>query len=148
MARSLIISLCPPHPLQAPLEALGAGPLPSLLRPYRALRALKPLLFVATPALPGSPLLAEIPPSAALHHLYTRAPPELVSPAARAGLTPGQYSAWLEAHGEEETWRGVAATLRAYRDAQQARARATGGAVELSAAYHAMMDVGTAAFGE
>jgi len=89
-----------------PVESLGAS--------YRALRAFRPLLFVETEAVPSSALLADLPPSAVLHHLYSRAPPQLASPHARAGLSAAQYSAWMDQHSERETWKGVKGTLDAY----------------------------------
>ncbi|KAJ6730705.1 CONSERVED OLIGOMERIC GOLGI COMPLEX COMPONENT 5 [Salix viminalis] len=49
-----------------PVEQLGP--------PYRALRAFRPLIFLETSQLGGSPLLQDLPPSVILHHLYTRGP--------------------------------------------------------------------------
>lgn len=65
-----------------PLEQCGA--------PFRALRALRPLLFLEAGALAASPLLAELPAAAAVHHLYSCAPAGLLSPLTRSGLTPSQ----------------------------------------------------------
>jgi hypothetical protein len=107
-----------------PVESLGA--------PYRALRAFRPLLFVETEAVPTSALLADLPPSAVLHHLYSRAPPQLASPHARAGLSAAQYSAWMDQHSERETWKGVKGTLDAY----AASLKASGAA---PAAVHGVM---------
>jgi len=81
---------------------------------YRALRAFRPLLFLPTAQVPTSPLLQELPMSVVLHHLYTRAPENLLSPHAKAGLTAAQYSLWLDQHNEEEIWRGIRGTLDAY----------------------------------
>ncbi|KAG6785966.1 hypothetical protein POTOM_007557 [Populus tomentosa] len=58
-----------------PVEQLGP--------PYRALRAFRPLIFLETSQLGGSPLLQDLPPSVVLHHLYTRGPDELESPLAK-----------------------------------------------------------------
>ncbi|CAI5522758.1 unnamed protein product, partial [Closterium sp. Naga37s-1] len=55
-----------------PTHALGAS--------YRALRAFRPLLFVDLDKIPASSLLQDLPPSVVLHHLFSRAPPELLSP--------------------------------------------------------------------
>lgn len=112
-----------------PVEHLGA--------PYRQLRAFRSLLFLDTAALPSSPLLQDIQPSAVLHHLYSRAPPELQSPPASNGLTPQRYSMWLDLHSEEEAWRGVRATLDAYARTVQAR-----GAKEFSPLYPLMLSLG------
>ncbi|CAA6656559.1 unnamed protein product [Spirodela intermedia] len=79
-----------------PVEQLGA--------PYRALRALRRLIFLDTALLAGSPLLQELPASAVLHHLYSR----------RSDLTPLQYSLWMDSHGEEQIWKGVKATVDGY----------------------------------
>ncbi|KAK9840386.1 hypothetical protein WJX74_009033 [Apatococcus lobatus] len=88
-----------------PLEALG--------RPLQVLRAFRPLLFLDTASLPDSPLLAELPASVVLHHLFSRAPAELKSPHARSNITPAQYSLWLDDHSRPETLRGVRAALDA-----------------------------------
>ena len=66
----------------APVEALGG--------PHRVLRAFRPLLFLDTGALAGSPLLGALPPGVALSHLFSRAPPGLQSPHQRSGFTPAQ----------------------------------------------------------
>ena len=89
----------------APMESLGA--------PFRALRAIRPLLFLDTPAVASSPLLAELPASVVLHHLLSRAPPELASPHARAGLSLKAYAAWLDSASEADVWRGVKGILDA-----------------------------------
>mmetsp|Transcript_44390 Transcript_44390/g.74008 ORF Transcript_44390/g.74008 Transcript_44390/m.74008 type:complete len:808 (+) Transcript_44390:117-2540(+) len=94
-----------------PVEQLGAS--------YRALRAFRPLLFLDTAQVLGSPLLKELPTSVVLHHMYARAPAELVSPHTRADLTAAQYSLWLDQHSEEEVWRGVKGTLDAYTQANK-----------------------------
>jgi hypothetical protein len=65
-----------------PLEAVGA--------PHRALRAFRALLFAAAPAAGESLLLAALPRSTVLHHLYSRAPPALQSPHSRSGFSPAQ----------------------------------------------------------
>ena len=88
-----------------PIESLGA--------PFRALRALRPLLFLDTPAVASSPLLEELAPSVVLHHLLSRAPPELASPHARAGLSLNAYAAWLDSASEADVWRGVKVILDA-----------------------------------
>ncbi|KAK3243297.1 hypothetical protein CYMTET_47037 [Cymbomonas tetramitiformis] len=89
-----------------PVEQLGAQ--------YRSLRAFRPLLFLDTAQVPSSPLLHELPISVVMHHLYTRGPKELVSPHMRAGLSPAQYSLWLDQHTPEEVWKGVKGTLDSY----------------------------------
>eukprot|EP00884_Botryococcus_braunii_P012366 jgi/Botrbrau1/2112/Bobra.0093s0019.1 len=63
-----------------PLQHLGA--------PARVLRAFRPFIFLESDALNGSPLLAELPSSVVLHHLYSRAPAALQSPHSRDGFSP------------------------------------------------------------
>eukprot|EP00887_Chlorella_sp_A99_P006562 scaffold3.g6562.t1 len=104
-----------------PLEGLG--------RPARALRALRRLLFLDTPALAASPLLADVPPTAALGLLYARAPAALESPHARAGLTPAQYSLWLDEHSPEDA---VAFVRKAFEACEKKAAGAPGAAEVLS----------------
>ena len=65
-----------------PLDAAGA--------PHRVLRAFRPLIFLGTPELAASLLVAALPPSIVLHHMYSRAPPALQSPHIRSGFTPTQ----------------------------------------------------------
>ena len=83
-----------------PLDALGAPP--------RVLRAFRPLLFLGGRELAASPLLGALPPSVALHHLYSRAPPALQSPHARAGITPAQVVGWsVHAASLGRSWGGA-----------------------------------------
>eukprot|EP00803_Ostreobium_quekettii_P000257 evm.model.scf_3361.1 EVM.evm.TU.scf_3361.1 scf_3361:10289-10660(+) len=90
-----------------PVERLGP--------PYKALRAFRALLFLDTEAVPGSPVVKDLPKSVALHHLYSRAPLGLVSPHVRSGLTPAQYSHWLDQHSMEDAVKGLQASLEACR---------------------------------
>lgn len=90
--------------------------------PYRALRAFRPLLFLEASAMAASPLLQELPASVALLQCYSRAPADLASPHAQAGLSPAKYSAWLDSATEAEVWRGVKGTLDAYAQKHKARA--------------------------
>ena len=65
-----------------PLDVIGA--------PHRVLRAFRPLIFLGTPELAASLLVAALPPSIVLHHMYSRAPAALQSPHIRSGFTPAQ----------------------------------------------------------
>lgn len=112
-----------------PVEQLGA--------PYRAFRAFKPLVFLESSEFASSPVLQELPPTVVLHHLYTRAPPELESPFKRMKLFPQQYSLWLDSHGEEHAWKGIKATLDEYAAKIQAR-----GDKEFSPIYPLMLQLG------
>jgi hypothetical protein len=113
-----------------PVEQLGA--------PYRALRALRPIIFLDTSQLVGSPLLQDLPLSVVLHHLYSRGPDDLQSPLQRNNLTHLQYSLWLDSQGEEQIWKGIKATLDDY--AAKVRAR---GDKEFSPVYPLMLRLGS-----
>ncbi|KAG6466229.1 conserved oligomeric Golgi complex subunit 5-like [Zingiber officinale] len=113
-----------------PVEQLGA--------PYRALRAFRPIIFLETDQLAGSPLLKDLPPSVILHHLYSRAPDELQSPLQSNQLTPKKYSIWLDSHGEDQIWKGIKATLDDYE--RKVRAR---GDEEFSPVYPLMLQIGS-----
>ncbi|XP_077231977.1 Golgi transport complex protein-like protein isoform X2 [Tasmannia lanceolata] len=113
-----------------PVEQLGA--------PYRALRAFRPVIFLETSQLEGSPLLQDLPLSVLLHHLYSRGPEELQSPIQRNKLTPLQYSLWLDSQGEDQIWKGIKATLDDY--AVTVRAR---GDKEFSPVYPLMLRLGS-----
>lgn len=77
-----------------PTEQLGV--------PHKMLRAFRALLFLETDAIPSSPLLADLPLVTVLHHLYARAPAVLQAPHEASGLTPSQYSHWLDQHTLKE----------------------------------------------
>ncbi|KAK1261004.1 hypothetical protein QJS04_geneDACA018079 [Acorus gramineus] len=112
-----------------PVEQLGG--------PYRALRAFRPIIFLETAQLDGSPLLKELPPSVVLHHLYSRGPEELQSPWQKNQVTLLSYSLWLDKQGEEQIWRGIKVTLDDY--AVKVRARGE----ELSPVYYVMLKIGS-----
>ncbi|KAJ6820005.1 conserved oligomeric Golgi complex subunit 5 [Iris pallida] len=113
-----------------PVEQLGA--------PYRALRAFRPVIFLETSQLAGSPVLQDLPPSVVLHHLYSRGPDELQSPMQRNRLTPLQYSLWLDSQGEDQVWKGIKATLDDYELKVRAR-----GDKEFSPVYPIMLQIGS-----
>ena len=70
-----------------PLQAIGP--------PHGMLRSLRPFLFLDTLAIAESPLTQQLPVSCVLHHLYSRAPPQLQSPHERSGLSPAQVTLHL-----------------------------------------------------
>lgn len=113
-----------------PVEQLGA--------PYRALRAFRPVIFLETSQLEGSPLLQDLPVSVILHHLYSRGPEELQSPMQRNRLTPMQYSLWMDSQGEEQIWKGIKATLDDYDVEVRSR-----GDKEFSPVYPLMVQLGS-----
>ena len=89
-------------------------PVASLGAPYKALRALRPYLFLTTEEIASSEAVKDLPTTCALMHLYSRVPRELATPYQRAGLTPALYSKWLDKHDDDEAWEGVKQTLDAY----------------------------------
>lgn len=89
-----------------PLEALGPA--------VRCLRAFRALLFVEDAALdPAAPPVRDLPASVALHHMFSRLPPAVQAPHERSGLSPAQYSKWLDQHSAADAVRGAAAALDA-----------------------------------
>ncbi|KAI3780433.1 hypothetical protein L2E82_10414 [Cichorium intybus] len=112
-----------------PVEQLGA--------PYRALRALRPVIFLETSQLGSSPVIQDLPASVVLHHLYSRGPDELQSPMQRNKLTALQYSLWLDSQGEDQIWKGIKATLDDYAVGVRAR-----GEKEFSPVYPLMLSIG------
>ncbi|KAG2437843.1 hypothetical protein HXX76_005461 [Chlamydomonas incerta] len=88
-----------------PLEQLG--------QPYRAVKAFRALLFTPAAGIAANPLLGELPPAVTLHHLFSRLPANVQAPHQRSGLTPLQYSLWLDSHTSEECLRSIGAALAA-----------------------------------
>ncbi|KXZ51911.1 hypothetical protein GPECTOR_11g39 [Gonium pectorale] len=113
-----------------PLEQLGA--------PYRAVKAFRALLFTPSAGIASNPLLAELPPTVTLHHLFSRLPVAIQAPHERSGLTPVQYSLWLDSHTPEECVRSVAAALAAAPAAVLAEAAADAEAAEALTAMRRM----------
>ncbi|RXG60114.1 Conserved oligomeric Golgi complex subunit 5 [Armadillidium vulgare] len=71
-------------------------------RPYRIIRAFRPLLFQTPEHIASSPSIGDvIPYSTILHYLFGRAPPELRSPHQTAGWSQTRYSNWLDDHPSE-----------------------------------------------
>uniref|UniRef100_A0A8C4R8S3 Conserved oligomeric Golgi complex subunit 5 n=1 Tax=Eptatretus burgeri TaxID=7764 RepID=A0A8C4R8S3_EPTBU len=76
--------------------------LSDLGRPYRMLRAFRPLLFQTNEHVAASPALGDpMPYSYALLLLLSRSPPALKSPHQRADWTVKQFSQWLDSHSCE-----------------------------------------------
>eukprot|EP00741_Cyanophora_paradoxa_P018990 tig00021108_g18333.t1 len=119
------------QPLCQPLQKLG--------QPYRALRAFKSLVFMETAALAAGPEKDQLPPSAVLHHLFSRAPDELQLPHARLGMTEAGYSDWMDAHGEAEAWAQCQASLEAYTRRVTAR-----GDTQFAPVYPVILSLGPA----
>jgi conserved oligomeric Golgi complex subunit 5 len=67
---------------------------------YRALRALRPLLFLDTSRLAEPAATAGLPPLVVLHHVLVRSPIPL--PHTLHGWQAPEYVRWVEGHSEEE----------------------------------------------
>lgn len=83
--------------------------------PLRTLRALRRLLFVEDEALEAeipSMIMKDIQRSTVLHHLFSRLPAGIESPYTKNGLTPAQYSLWLDNHTEDETVSFIGTALK------------------------------------
>ena len=87
-----------------PLEVLGPA--------YKALRGLKPLLFLDPKAVGAAPP-ADVPRPVVLHLLLSQAPEAVASPHVRAGLTAAKYVAWMDKATDEDVTRGVRAAVDA-----------------------------------
>ncbi|XP_033647188.1 conserved oligomeric Golgi complex subunit 5-like [Asterias rubens] len=107
-------------------------------RPYKLLRAFRPLLFQTSEHISSSPALGEIIPySTALHFLFARAPAELMSPHEVAGWSTTRYSQWLSDHcSEKERLALIRGTLEAY--VQSVRSRQ---GKEFAPIYPIMLDL-------
>lgn len=92
-------------------------------KPYRLLRAFRPLLFQSMEHVSESPALGEIIPySLLLHFLFARAPAEIKSPHATADWSLSRYSQWLDDHpSEKDRLALIKGSLEAY--VQQVRSR-------------------------
>lgn len=88
-----------------PLEQLGPA--------HRALRAFRALLFQDAASVVSSPLLKELPTTTMLLHLFSRLPSSIPAPHQRSGLSPAQYSAWLDTHSFEDALRSIRSCLEA-----------------------------------
>ncbi|XP_071486202.1 conserved oligomeric Golgi complex subunit 5-like [Diadema antillarum] len=85
-------------------------------RPYKLLRAFRPMLFQTPEHISSSSALGDIIPySTILQFLFARAPSELMSPHEVAGWSISRYSQWLSEHrAEKERLVLIKGTLEAY----------------------------------
>lgn len=91
-------------------------------KPYRLLRAFRPLLFQSSEHVGRSPSLGEvIPYSLVLSFLFSRAPAELTSPHQNAEWSVCRYSQWLDNQSEKSRLLFIKGALEAY--VQQVRCR-------------------------
>ncbi|KAI0743887.1 Golgi transport complex subunit 5-domain-containing protein [Daedaleopsis nitida] len=69
---------------------------------YRALRAMRQLLFLDNASLASPKLTSGLPPLIVLHHILVRSP--ITLPHALHGWAEAEYVRWVEEHSEEEAW--------------------------------------------
>lgn len=77
------------------------------------LKAFKKLLECSTEELRVEVGFLEMPRNVVLHHLFSRGPLEMKLPHERIGLTPIQYSFWLDSHTDHEAVHGIKSALEA-----------------------------------
>lgn len=94
------------------LVSQGVYPLEALGPVHKAVRAFRALLFTEDAALADSKATRDLPATLVLLHLFSRLPGEAAAPHERSGLTPVQYSKWLDAHSAAETLKSIAAALK------------------------------------
>lgn len=78
----------------------GSGGLDGAGSEYRALRALRPLLFLETPRLAEPSATVGLPPLVVLHHIMVRS--SIPLPHTLHGWQAAEYVRWVEEHSEEE----------------------------------------------
>jgi len=83
-------------------------------KPYKALRAFRPLMFLETSQVTATHHRAGLDLIYVLHHLFVRASPELQLPHSRVTWTPLQYVQWLDTHTQDEAAAFVIKCLDAY----------------------------------
>ncbi|TBU41671.1 Golgi transport complex subunit 5-domain-containing protein [Dichomitus squalens] len=69
---------------------------------YRALRAMRQLLFLDNAALASPNATVGLPPLIVLHHILVRSP--ITLPHELHGWAEAEYVRWVEEHSEEEAW--------------------------------------------
>jgi hypothetical protein len=101
--------------LELALSPLLGSNLSQLGDTYKMLRAFKTLLFTETQLILSSPELTVLPPTLIAHHLFSRAPSELLLPYKILGWTMQQYSEYLDTHTERDVWHhALAKALESY----------------------------------
>jgi len=85
----------------------------------QTIKAFKPLLFKNTELLTDPFQTAHIPLTILIHHIFTRAPAELMLPHQRFGWTGQHYSEWMDSHTEAELLELLSKCLEAYAEDQK-----------------------------
>jgi hypothetical protein len=83
-------------------QSKRGGNLDSVGNDYRALRAMRPLLFLENALLISTKHTAGLPPLIVLHHILVRSPVPL--PHSLHGWQEAEYVRWVDEHSEEEAW--------------------------------------------
>jgi len=96
----------------------------------QTIKAYKSLLFKPTELLSDPYQTAHIPTPLLIHHLFGRAPPELMLPHQRFGWTGEHYSEWMDGHTEEELMELLGKCLEAYAEDQNRKKEKEGGGGE------------------
>ncbi|GLB37263.1 putative golgi transport complex subunit 5 [Lyophyllum shimeji] len=83
-------------------QSKRGGDLETIGDEYRALRAMRPLLFLDNAMLAMPERTAGLPPLVVLHHILVRSPMPL--PHALHGWQEAEYVRWVDEHSEREAW--------------------------------------------
>ncbi|KAJ2913475.1 hypothetical protein MD484_g6945, partial [Candolleomyces efflorescens] len=83
-------------------QAKRGDNLQNLGEEYRALRAMRPLLFLENKQLSSAEATANLPPLIVLHHILVRSPIPL--PHKLHGWQEAEYVRWLDEHTDQESW--------------------------------------------
>jgi conserved oligomeric Golgi complex subunit 5 len=87
---------------------------PDLLRePHALLRGFQQLLFLRDAELATAAAVGALPRTTLLLHLFSRLPAAVKMPHERTGVTPGQFSKWMDQHTPAETLQSIRHALSA-----------------------------------
>lgn len=104
---------------------------------YRALRSLKPLLFLDTPSIITSNEVNALGSIDLAHYLLSRAPDDLPSPYMAPGWSVDKYSEWMDSASDLDIWARIKSGLDSY--AAQVKSR---GQTQYDPVYIAMLEIG------
>ena len=95
---------------------------------YRALRAMRQLLFLDNALLASPQHTANLPPLIVLHHILVRSPVAL--PHTLHGWAEAEYVRWVNEHTEQEAWTLIEGGLEHWEGVARAEGTVTEGAEE------------------
>ncbi|KIP10909.1 hypothetical protein PHLGIDRAFT_115048 [Phlebiopsis gigantea 11061_1 CR5-6] len=95
---------------------------------YRALRAMRQLLFLETAHLASPAHTAGLPPLVVLHHILVRSP--IALPHTLHGWAEAEYVRWVNEHTAQEAWTLVEGDLSHWEQVAEAEGADTGAAAE------------------